>query len=76
MDHVVPLSRGGADVPGNKIPACQNCNAAKASLSLEEFRAVRARYARFLPKGHPNRQGAFRFAFEREGWGVTEQGRP
>jgi 5-methylcytosine-specific restriction endonuclease McrA len=28
-DHVVPLSRGGVDVPLNVVPACADCNASK-----------------------------------------------
>jgi len=29
LDHVVPLSRGGADVVANVVPACARCNCAK-----------------------------------------------
>lgn len=29
MDHVVPLSRGGAHTPANVVPACTPCNSAK-----------------------------------------------
>jgi len=29
VDHVVPLSRGGADSIGNAVPACQSCNLRK-----------------------------------------------
>jgi hypothetical protein len=28
-EHIVPLSRGGGDVPNNICPACPNCNAHK-----------------------------------------------
>lgn len=28
-DHVVPLSRGGFDIPANVVPACADCNASK-----------------------------------------------
>ncbi len=29
MDHIVPLSRGGATTPGNVVPACKPCNQKK-----------------------------------------------
>jgi hypothetical protein len=36
-DHLVPLSQGGPNVDGNKIPVCRLCNARKSSLSLPAF---------------------------------------
>lgn len=30
IDHVVPLSKGGPNAPGNKVIACHKCNQAKA----------------------------------------------
>lgn len=38
MDHVVPLSRGGAHAPENIAPACRSCNASKGAKLLEEWR--------------------------------------
>lgn len=32
VDHVVPLSRGGLNVLGNKVAVCRPCNAAKSNL--------------------------------------------
>lgn len=29
LDHVIPLSRGGRDVPANVVLACRDCNDAK-----------------------------------------------
>jgi 5-methylcytosine-specific restriction endonuclease McrA len=29
IDHVVPLSRGGANVADNVVPACLSCNGSK-----------------------------------------------
>ena len=37
-DHVVPLSRGGADGPGNIVPSCRKCNASKSNLLLIEWK--------------------------------------
>lgn len=37
VDHIVPLSRGGANEYDNKVCACPACNAAKANQSVEEF---------------------------------------
>jgi 5-methylcytosine-specific restriction endonuclease McrA len=37
LDHVVPLSRGGADLPHNLLPACAPCNLGKGALSLAEW---------------------------------------
>ena len=37
-DHVVPLSRGGAHVVGNLVPACAKCNTSKSARTLPEWR--------------------------------------
>ena len=37
MDHVVPISRGGAHDLSNIVPACSPCNASKGNRSLLEF---------------------------------------
>ena len=31
IDHVVPVSLGGSDEPGNLVAACPDCNAGKAA---------------------------------------------
>ncbi|MCL1888571.1 MAG: HNH endonuclease [Kiritimatiellaeota bacterium] len=36
MDHVIPLSRGGASTRGNIVPACENCNKSKRHLTPAE----------------------------------------
>lgn len=36
-DHVVPLSRGGADTRENKVDCCSGCNRLKGSLTGAEF---------------------------------------
>lgn len=40
LDHVQPLSRGGRDVLSNVVPACADCNLAKAALTLAEWAQV------------------------------------
>ena len=40
MDHVVPLSHGGAHAPSNVVPACRKCNSSKHASTPEEW-AVR-----------------------------------
>lgn len=36
-DHVIPLSRQGPDVAGNKLVVCQPCNCDKGSMTLAEW---------------------------------------
>lgn len=38
-DHVVPLSRGGANTPANLLPACNLCNSSKCAMTLAEWSA-------------------------------------
>ena len=37
VDHVVPLSRGGTNDPGNLTPACKPCNSSKRDKLVEEW---------------------------------------
>lgn len=37
MDHVQPLSRGGADAEHNMLPACARCNLTKGAKTLAEW---------------------------------------
>lgn len=37
-DHVNPLSKGGSRASGNIVPACRDCNLAKADSSVKQFR--------------------------------------
>ncbi len=37
IDHVLPLARGGGDVPGNLVVACGPCNRLKGDLLPHEF---------------------------------------
>jgi 5-methylcytosine-specific restriction endonuclease McrA len=40
LDHVQPLSRGGADAAHNLLPACAPCNLSKGAKSLAEWAAT------------------------------------
>lgn len=46
LDHVVPLSKGGADAAHNLLPACAPCNLTKSAKSLAEW-------AETFGAGHP-----------------------
>lgn len=37
VDHIVPLSRGGSNGPGNLVIACPTCNVKKGSKMLHEW---------------------------------------
>ncbi|MFI8830567.1 HNH endonuclease [Streptomyces afghaniensis] len=37
LDHVHPLSKGGADAEHNIVPACQHCNLSKGAKTLAEW---------------------------------------
>lgn len=38
QEHVLPISRGGADGIGNLVPACADCNLAKGDRTVMEWR--------------------------------------
>jgi 5-methylcytosine-specific restriction endonuclease McrA len=40
-DHVIPLSRGGAEWSSNLVPACKHCNYQKNTKTLHEFAAYK-----------------------------------
>ena len=37
LDHLVPMCKGGGNIPGNVVAACMQCNNAKARRMPEEF---------------------------------------
>ena len=37
IDHIIPVSRGGATVPDNLVASCHDCNQAKGSMTAAEF---------------------------------------
>ena len=37
LDHVYPRARGGPNLPGNIVPACESCNQMKADMLPFEF---------------------------------------
>lgn len=43
VDHVFPLSRGGAHTLGNLAPACSKCNLSKATKTIMEWRIWKIR---------------------------------
>ena len=42
VDHVIPRFAGGSNSPGNKVPACYECNFLKDRMPLEHFLEVHA----------------------------------
>jgi len=53
VDHVVPSSRGGLDVPANRTAACFTCNKRKGRRTGAEFRA-KLRAERGVPVDPPD----------------------
>lgn len=53
IDHVVPRSRGGADVRENTLAACAACNLAKANLDLADYKAHPVRLQRLAAANTP-----------------------
>ena len=37
IDHVIPISKGGADVLGNLLPCCRPCNSSKGCKDVEQW---------------------------------------
>jgi len=37
LDHIVPRSQGGHDLPHNLVTACERCNKARCDIPFEEF---------------------------------------
>lgn len=40
IDHILPISKGGADAPHNLLPACAPCNLSKGAKTLAEWAAT------------------------------------
>ena len=38
IDHALPRSRGGSDGMTNLLPSCNDCNADKCDMTVEEYR--------------------------------------
>ncbi len=47
-EHVIPLSRGGANTANNIVPSCGPCNRSKGTLTGDEFVAMRTNRAERL----------------------------
>lgn len=37
IDHIIPKSKGGSDVPENLVSACKECNHSKGNKGIDEF---------------------------------------
>lgn len=56
LDHVMPKSRGGADIKSTLLAACSRCNFWKKSFTLDEFREeIRAQISRLTRDSAPFR---------------------
>ena len=55
VDHVVPTSRGGADVPRNLVACCHTCNTIKAAgmPSAETRERAATLWCEWVAKGMP-----------------------
>lgn len=51
MDHVIPLSRGGANSANNVVPCCLRCNGQKSALDVEAFIARYPHVAAYFAVG-------------------------
>jgi 5-methylcytosine-specific restriction endonuclease McrA len=40
LDHVTPITKGGADAERNLVPACQTCNRSKGAKTLADWAAT------------------------------------
>lgn len=40
-DHVIPVSRGGAQSVGNLVPACKPCNTSKGAKTITEWKMAK-----------------------------------
>ena len=65
IDHMVPLSRGGADCIDNMICSCKMCNELKRNRTIEEFRGTVSGLTYDLMQESPKYRAAIRFGFVR-----------
>ncbi|GHU51689.1 HNH endonuclease [Clostridia bacterium] len=79
IDHVVPISCGGADADNNMLPACRSCNHYKGGSQIDTFRRYVEKMPSTLDRDSVTYRNAVRFGlvvprphkvtfyFEREG---------
>lgn len=41
VDHIIPMVKGGSDLPDNLACCCKTCNEAKGNMTLSEFLQLR-----------------------------------
>lgn len=61
VDHLIPISRGGADEPSNMLPACRSCNHYKHSADLEVFRSMLENMPNVLMRDSVTYRNALRY---------------
>ncbi|MEV8015660.1 HNH endonuclease [Streptomyces sp. NPDC086554] len=55
LDHVHPLSKGGADKASNMLPACADCNLSKGAKTLAEWAETFSRRTSHRPPSRPTK---------------------
>ena len=61
IDHIQPLSNGGADELKNMLPACRSCNHRKNSESLENYRKSVENFLNVLSRDSVTYRNAVRY---------------
>ena len=61
IDHITPLSNGGADTVKNMLPACRSCNHRKGLESLESYRHSVENFLKVLNRDSVTYRNAVRY---------------
>ncbi len=61
IDHVQPLSNGGADTLDNMLPACRPCNHRKGGSTVESYRNQVGHFLRVLERDNVTYRNAVRY---------------
>jgi 5-methylcytosine-specific restriction endonuclease McrA len=65
VDHLTPLSEGGADEPANVVSCCLRCNGLKGTMTERQFRASH-------PYGSDEARNIAHWMARREAWSVED----